>query len=94
MGNVDYEQISKEQGWTTEELKRGYTVFYDSQHGVELIQKLDCLDEYGIAKFKSDTEAGEQALKDGYKLFTVNQGDLMGWYILDKPEYRKALNIN
>lgn len=88
---VTYEQISEELGIDLEEVKRGYIVVDDPEFDVELIQKLDCLEDCGLQKFKSDTEAGEQALKDGFKLFTVKHEKLAGWYIIDKPEYRKTL---
>lgn len=41
--------------------------------------------------FKNDTDAGEQALKDGEKLFTSDHEELAGWYILDNKENRNTV---
>ncbi|KYC77045.1 hypothetical protein NSQ93_22540 [Bacillus sp. FSL W8-0445] len=87
-----YEQISEKEGYSVTELKRGYTVFNEGL--VTVIQKIDCLDAYGMKRFINDTDAGKQALKDGYKLFTIEHEEYDGWYILDTPENRKVLTEN
>lgn len=85
------EEIRKHNGWSLENLRTGYIAAFDAEFGVEVIQKLDELEDYGMAKFESDTEAGEQALKDGFKLFTTDFESLAGWYIVDTPKNRQAM---
>ena len=82
-----YEEMSKETGWRVEDIKRGYAVFSTS-HDTEVIQKLDDLDGTEFAKFETDTEAGEQALKDGLNVSKASEDDeeLAGWYILNRGE--------
>lgn len=77
------EQVAKETGYTVEEVKQGYGVFSVAGGCYEVIQRIGVLDQYGYGKFKNSTEAGEQALKDGYnvKLETEDE-DLKGWYVL------------
>lgn len=54
---------------------------------LDVIQKVDVLPVLNYPKkFDNDTEAGEQALKDGIKLFTDEHEDVKGWYLLDTPE--------
>ncbi|MGF7535488.1 hypothetical protein AAGG74_17690 [Bacillus mexicanus] len=43
-------------------------------------------------KFDSDTEAGKQTEKDGYKLFTSSAEGLEGWYIIDTKENRDIVS--
>lgn len=88
---IDYEEVSQREGFSVEDLKQGYGLFLVDE-GVLVIQKIDCLEGYGMQKFSSDMEAGEQALKDGYSLFTVDHDNLFGWYILDTPEQRKIVS--
>lgn len=92
MSYITYEQVSEEEGFSVDDLKRGYALFYDGI--VEVVQKFDCLEGTDLAIFSNDTEAGKQALKDGYKLFTIEHDDYIGWYILDTLEYREALKKN
>ena len=86
-----YERASFEQNLSVDVIKKGYMIVDDSEFGIDVVQKLDCLEQYGVSRFKSDTEAGEQAVKDGVALFTVNYEALKGWYIVDTPENRKAV---
>jgi hypothetical protein len=88
---MNYNEIAIETGWKPEEVARGYIVVYNDEFDVDVIQKLDDLERYGVAKFNSDTEAGRQALKDGFKLFTVDHEDLNGMYIIDTPKNRQIL---
>lgn len=84
-------EIAKEQGFNVEEVARGYILVFDGEFNVEVVQKLDCLEEYGPQKFLCDTEAGKQALKDGHDIFTVAHEELDGWYIVNTPKNREQL---
>lgn len=83
------EQAMEDNGFTRQEVEQGYGVF--NQDGILLIQKLDCLEGTELQKFRSDAEAGEQALKDGFKLFTLSHSDYEGYYILDNRTNRRLL---
>lgn len=85
--------IMQETGYSMEKIQRGYDVF-QVHEGIEVIQKIDRLESYEIQKFEHDGEAGMQALKDGYKLFTCNHEDLKGWHILDTTKNRLFLLNN
>ena len=84
------DKIAKEVGFSVKEVQQGYTVFLVYE-GIEVIQKIDCIEVYGLGKFDTDIQAGEQALKDGLNLFTIEHEELEGWYIIDSPENRQAL---
>lgn len=88
--SINYQEIVKETNYTLEQIQRGY-ILVEAYTGIEVIQKLDDLEIYSIQKFDCDTKAGEQALKDGYKLFTCNADGLDGWYILDTTKVRLRL---
>lgn len=57
-------QISRNEGWTLEQVTRGYEIFSsDYMNGAEHIERLDC-----VMIFETDREASEQAEKDGIKI--------------------------
>lgn len=87
---TNLEELSEDVGFSVEDILKGYSLFLVDE-GVEVVQRLDCLQDTEFEKFDSDTEAGEQALKDGLKLFTSEHEDLVGWYILDTPENRRIV---
>lgn len=87
---TNYQEVMQDTGYTMEQLQRGYDIF-SPYNGIEVIQTIDALESYGLQKFESDTEAGEQALKDGYKLMTCDHEELEGWYILDTIKIRLTL---
>jgi hypothetical protein len=87
-------RFAKETGWTIPEVFRGYIVAHDGEFCIDIVQKLDQLDGSGLSRFASDTEAGEQAARDGLDLITVDHEDLDGWYILNTPANRKSLLTN
>lgn len=91
MTNINYEAIAEKTGWGIENVKKGYSPFLIGE-GIEVIQKIDDLDDTPAQKFETDTEAGKQAEKDGYKLFTSNAEGLEGWYIIDTKENREIVN--
>jgi hypothetical protein len=79
---VDYASAKDDFEWTVEEIKNGYMIVTE-ENGFEVIQKVDDLDGSLLQKFSNDTDAGEQALKDGMDLFTSEHPDLEDWYILE-----------
>jgi hypothetical protein len=82
--SITFEEVSKREGFIVEELQKGYGIF-SVRDGVNVIEKFDCLDQYGLSKFETDAEAGEQAKKDGLNvtLYTGDDEELNGWYIVN-----------
>lgn len=88
-------KLSKGTGIEYEVLKKGYWdvgVEISTGDYVYVIQTIDEVNENELTPhFKNDTDAGEQALKNGVKLFTSEHEELMGWYILDNQENRSTV---
>lgn len=89
MSEALYAKIASEEGFSVEDLKRGYTVF--DVDGALVIQAIDCLRYYNLHKFETDHEAGLQAQLDGIAVYKVTGGEYDGWFALDTEENRKAI---
>jgi len=76
------EEVAKETGWSIEDVKRGYALF-SIWDDVQVVQKIDALVGTEFERFETDTEAGEQALKDGCNVYKADDDDedLAGWYV-------------
>ena len=86
-----YEEASAHLGLPVADVERGYmVVVVEGDTDIEVIQRIDDLIGTNCSRFSWDAEAGEQAARDGYDLFTSEKPYLKGWYILDTPKNRKA----
>ena len=84
-------RLARELGLSEEDVRRGYmVVVVAGDTEIEVIQKIDDLDGTEYGRFDTDMDAGEQAARDGYRLFTSDKPYLVGWCILDTPKNRKA----
>lgn len=75
-------------GWSKEDAKRGYAVCVsDYGNGAHHIEKIDMMDV-----FSSDSEAADQAEKDGIKIIhDLNLPEEHAASYIDTPENRKLL---
>lgn len=92
MENLTLAQAVEESGFTEEEVNKGYIVCgiegYADGEWLDVIQRIDSLYGTNYCSFASDTEAGEQAARDGLYLFTSDKPELRGLFILDTPANR------
>lgn len=88
-------EVVAENEYTEAEVTQGYIVCsipgYSDGEWLEVIQRIDRLDGTILQKFDCDTEAGEQAARDGLYLFTSDKPELRGRFILDTPANRSLV---